>query len=67
MKAETIQYPAILGQKDLDTELKLLIDGESLKAVSKDHQAFLDLLIEKAGEKGIPLALRDQTGSSSTL
>ena len=66
VKAENVQYPAILAQRQ-GSNLKLLINAEALKAGSKDHAAFLDLLVKRANEEDIPLTLRDTTSASSAL
>lgn len=59
MKGNSISYPAVLAQAD-HGPLKLVIDAEALRSVSKDHDAFLSLLVERGNKEGIPLLLQDE-------
>lgn len=53
----SVRFPCVLGQADQDS-LKLLIDAEALRAVSKDYERFLSLLIKSAENEKVPISLR---------
>lgn len=56
VKSNKLRYPLVLGQAKSGA-LKVLIEGDQLLAVSKDHSAFLTLLSQRAEEEAVPLRI----------
>ncbi|KAI9718527.1 MAG: hypothetical protein M1812_003978 [Candelaria pacifica] len=58
VKAQDVKYPLVLGQPSAGEEMRVIMTAEDLAVCSKDHENFLQMLMEKSAANGLNVNLR---------